>query len=180
MLQRFGPEAGHPGLTHTKATGPTPMDIQQTLKATDIFRNVPDDELSKVADLCTEIKFAKGELIMEEGSEGLSLYVIPEGVVGIDVRVGENIYKQRAYEVTQGDVFGELALFGHKRTARVRALSDVTLLEIPCEGLRQTMRETPRIGYYVMHNLSRILAERLMMANITMQDVMARHHLVGE
>jgi len=156
------------------------MDSLQTLKSTDMFRNVPDEELAKVAELCKEVSFNKGDVIMEEGSEGLCLYVIPEGLVSIDVRVGDGIYRQRAYEVTQGDVFGELALFGHKRTARVRAQSDVRLLEVPIEPFRQLMKEVPRIGYYVMHNLSRILAERLMMANITMQDVMSRHHVVGE
>lgn len=155
------------------------MDYANALQTTDIFRNVPGEDLAKIAALCTERRFGKGEVIMEEGSVGTEIYVIPEGLVGIDVRIGENVYRQRSYEVTQGDVFGELALFGHKRTARVRALSDVVLLEIPCAGLQQLMREIPRIGYYVMNNLSRILAERLMMANITMQDLMSKHTQIG-
>jgi len=155
------------------------MDHQAVLRNAEIFRNVPEEDLAKIAALCREKAFARDAVILEEGSEGKELYVIPAGLVGIDVRVGENLYRQRSYEVTQGDVFGELALFGHRRTARVRALSDVVLLEIPCEALAQLMRDTPRIGYHVMHNLSRILAERLMMANLTMQEAVSRLTQIG-
>lgn len=36
-----------------------------------------------------------------------------------------------------------------------------------------------RIGYYAMSNLSAILAERLVMANINMLDMMSKHHQIG-
>jgi CRP-like cAMP-binding protein len=88
--------------------------------------------------------------------------------------VGDGVYRQRAYELMDGDVLGELALFGHRRSARVRALEDVTLLAIPCAEFKELLRELPRIGYYTMSNLSKILAERLVMANISMQDMMTR------
>ena len=55
------------------------------------------------------------------------------------------------------------------REKSVRALEDVTILAIPCAPLKQLMRDVPRIGYYAMSNLSAILAERLVMANINMQ-----------
>ena len=149
------------------------------VKATELFRNVPDEDITKIVALCTEKHFANNDIIMEEGTTGEELYILPKGLVGVDVRLGENVYRQRAYEVMQGDIFGELALFGHKRSARVRALEDVTLLAIPCAPLKQLMRDVPRIGYYAMSNLSAILAERLVMANINMQDMMSKHHQIG-
>ncbi len=155
------------------------MDKFAIVKATELFRNVSDEDVSKIVALCTEKTFAKDAVIMEEGSAGEELYILPHGLVGVDVKVGENTYRQRAYEVMQGDVFGELALFGHRRSARVRALEDVTILAIPCAPLKQLMRDVPRIGYYAMSNLSAILAERLVMANINMQDMMSKHHQIG-
>ncbi len=155
------------------------MNQFDVIKATEMFRNVPDEDINKIAALCTEKRYAKDAVIMEEGSAGDELYILPHGLVGIDVRIGENVYRQRAYEVMQGDVFGELALFGHRRSARVRALEDVEILAIPCQPLKQLMRDVPRIGYYTMSNLSAILAERLVMANINMQDMMSKHHQIG-
>ncbi len=155
------------------------MNQFDVIKATEMFRNVPDEDINKIAALCTEKRYAKDAVIMEEGSAGDELYILPHGMVGIDVRIGENVYRQRAYEVMQGDVFGELALFGHRRSARVRALEDVEILAIPCQPLKQLMRDVPRIGYYTMSNLSAILAERLVMANINMQDMMSKHHQIG-
>lgn len=155
------------------------MNQFDVIKATEMFRNVPDEDINKIAALCTEKRFAKDAVIMEEGSAGDEMYILPRGLVGIDVRIGENVYRQRAYEVMQGDVFGELALFGHRRSARVRALEDVEILAIPCQPLKQLMRDVPRIGYYTMSNLCAILAERLVMANINMQDMMSKHHQIG-
>ena len=92
------------------------MNQFDVIKATEMFRNVPDEDINKIAALCTEKRFAKDAVIMEEGSAGDEMYILPRGLVGIDVRIGENVYRQRAYEVMQGDVFGELALFGHRRS----------------------------------------------------------------
>lgn len=155
------------------------MDKFDTVKATQLFRNVPDEDMKKIVELCMEKKFSKDEVVLEEGSVGSEIYILSNGLVGVDVRLGEDIYRRSAYECTPGDVFGELALFGYKRSARVRVLEDVTLLAIPCAELTKLMRDTPRIGYYAMSNLSAILAERLMMANITMQDMMSKHHQIG-
>ena len=151
------------------------MDHFSTLKHAEIFRNMPDEDVAKIDALCVERKFAKEATIMEEGSEGTEFFILPGGRVGIDVRVGDGVYRQRAYELMDGDVLGELAIFGHRRSARVRALEDVKLLAIPCAEFKQLLREVPRIGYYTMSNLASILAERLVMANIGMQDMMSRH-----
>ena len=155
------------------------MNHFEIVKSTELFRNVSDEDIHKIVALCSVKKHAKDSVIMEEGSAGEELYILPQGRVGIDVRIGEDVYRQRAYEVMQGDIFGELALFGHRRSARVRALEDVEILAIPCAPLKQLMRDVPRIGYYAMSNLSAILAERLVMANINMQDMMSKHHQIG-
>lgn len=147
------------------------MDLMSALKQTELFRGMTDEELTRISSLCEQRQFAKGDRIMDEGEVGTEFFVIPQGLVGIDFKVGEGVYIQRAHHAANGDIFGELSIFGHKRSARVNALEDVTLLAIPIEGLRATMRELPRVGYQLMTNLARILAERLMTSNITLREM---------
>lgn len=150
------------------------MDHIETLRQSEIFRNMRDEDLAKVSDMCVERTYSKDQVIMDEGSAGDEFFILPGGRVSIDVRVGEGLYRHSVFEAMQGDVLGELSIFGHKRSARVRAIEDVTLLAIPCAAFKELLREVPRIGYYTMSNLASILAERLVMANISMQDMVSK------
>lgn len=150
------------------------MELMEALRQTELFRALNDEELGRIGDLCQQRSFAKGERIMDEGEVGSEIFVIPQGLVGIDFKVGDGVYIQRAHHAARGDVFGELSMFGHKRSARVNALEDVQLLSIPIEQLRSTMRDHPRVGYQIMTNLARILAERVMTSNITLREVVGQ------
>lgn len=147
------------------------MELMDALRQTELFRGMTDEELGRIGELCQQRKFAKGDRIMDEGEVGTEFYVIPQGLVGIDFKVSEGVYIQRAHHAVNGDIFGELSIFGHKRSARVNALEDVELLAVPIDGLRATLKEHPRIGYVLMTNLARILAERVMTSNMTLREM---------
>ena len=150
------------------------MDCFKSLKKIELFRHLPDDDLRKVSSLCHEKHYAKNERIMEEGEAGDEVFFIPKWLVGIDFRISEGNYIQRVYHVMKGEVFGELALFGHKRTARVTALEDIDLLFVSSQELKHLMRGQPRIGYMMLSNLCTILADRLMISNLTLREMMSK------
>jgi CRP/FNR family cyclic AMP-dependent transcriptional regulator len=69
------------------------------------------------------------ETIICQGDVGSSMYVIQEGEVEV-VRLHDGKAVRLAV-LGQGDIFGELSLFGNdKRSATVRALGDVRVITV--------------------------------------------------
>lgn len=98
----------------------------------------------------------------------------PAGPVGIDFKISDGVCIQRARHAVRGDVFGKPSPFGHKRSVRVNALDDITLLSIPIDRLRGVTRECPRVGYMPRTDLAGILAEQVMLPDITPREAMGQ------
>ena len=56
-------------------------DVTELLKQVMIFRDLDDNEIAQVAEVCKEEKFVSGEYIFREGEHGNRLYLI-EGDAG--------------------------------------------------------------------------------------------------
>lgn len=104
------------------------QELEQIIAA---LRKVPFLEPLEDADqkrLARRIKreyFARNEVIIRQGDEGDSFYVIAEGEV--EVRVGE----QRVAKLTTDDFFGEMSLMtGERRSATIVTLRDSELYMI--------------------------------------------------
>ena|SRR5215218_797099 len=84
-----------------------------------------DDDLRLLTDAGTETTAPAGHMLIERGQTGSGLYVILDGEVLIEAPEGTR-------ELGPGAVIGERALLSQdgKRTARVRALTDVRLLAV--------------------------------------------------
>jgi serine/threonine-protein kinase len=87
-------------------------------------------------------KFAAGEIIIREGDEGRTAYLIESGTCEVSREAGGR--RERVRELGPGEPFGEAALFSDKpRTATVSALTDVKLTVIDRESLdRELERHT--------------------------------------
>ena len=66
-----------------------------------------------------------GQLLIEPGQRGAGLYLILEGTVAVET-------PETTRQLGPGEVIGEIALFSEdgKRTARVRAVTDVRVLAV--------------------------------------------------
>ena len=118
----------------------------------DILANVPlFSELSKrhlkrVAELMEQERYHEGAIVVHEGEEGDSMYVLAEGQADV-VRGGRTVDR-----LLPGDFFGEISLLTSRpRTATVTALTGVETLELTRASL-----ESLRAAY---PDLERILAE---------------------
>jgi small-conductance mechanosensitive channel/CRP-like cAMP-binding protein len=87
---------------------------------------------------------AEGSVIVDEGQDGSSMYIILEGSCAVHVRSGET-WREVA-RLWPGDHFGEMSLLtGKPRSARVRMLSDGVLLELPKAALSELFAATPEL-----------------------------------
>ncbi|MDD5687135.1 MAG: cyclic nucleotide-binding domain-containing protein [Elusimicrobia bacterium] len=100
------------------------------LKSVEIFNGLSDSVLKHISKILEERKIKKDTVIFEESSSADVFCLIAEGKVEVFKHLSEGSTKTLAI-LSTGDYFGEMSLFEDKpRIASVRAIDDVTLLEI--------------------------------------------------
>jgi CRP-like cAMP-binding protein len=149
-------------------------DLANHLRRADIFDQLTPTQLEMVANVCREVSFTEGEVILEEGASGKELYVIVEGEVEVVVNpaiVGPADSPHQAAVIAtlrQGQSFGEIALVDEGlRSATVRAtFHGAKLLVIPREKLMMLCETYPELGYRLMYNLAADLAMKIRNADL--------------
>jgi CRP-like cAMP-binding protein len=112
-----------------------------------LFAGVGDIEITRLAaaEGSKDLTFATGQVVLEQGQPGDSLFLIKTGAVQVALAVDGQAPLELAV-LRSGDFFGEAALFGPgPRGATVKALQHTVLLEIPAEPLRELMARHPAL-----------------------------------
>ncbi|MCI4395751.1 hypothetical protein PGIGA_G00195560 [Pangasianodon gigas] len=108
------------------------------LKTARTFKSLRDEQLSSIIDSMEEVKFQDNEVIVREGAEGDTFYIILKGEVQVTKKV--NGQQKIIRKMGQGDHFGELALIREiLRTATCTALGSVTCFAIDKEAFEETI-----------------------------------------
>ena len=122
------------------------------LKSVNLFKNIPGDILSKIAQLAEEVEIGFDEKLFDQGEHGDSLYIIIHGKISVT---------QNEKSITileKGDCIGEMALLDQEpRSAGALAIVDSTLLKIDQEGFYELMSTNPEI----MKQIVMILTQRV-------------------
>ncbi|XP_014185129.1 cGMP-dependent protein kinase 1 [Haplochromis burtoni] len=107
------------------------------LKSVPTFQSLPEETLSKLADVMEETHYSDGEYIIRQGARGDTFFIISKGKV--NVTQGDSATQQPVHlrELVKGDWFGERALQGEDvRTANVVATEPVTCLVIDRDSFK--------------------------------------------
>jgi small-conductance mechanosensitive channel/CRP-like cAMP-binding protein len=113
------------------------------------------------------LRFGRGEKVIEQGTEGSSMFVLLHGAA--HVSVSQNGALIRVGSLRMGDSFGEMSLLtGEPRTATVRAEDDCEVLEISKPAMAAVLREAPEC----VTQLSDLLAARKMETEGLLKDAM--------
>jgi CRP-like cAMP-binding protein len=101
-----------------------------------------------------EEAFEPNQTIIKEGEESWDLYLVVKGVVRVNMEIdidAEHHIQSGLGELTAGDTFGELNLFGASGwSASVVALSATQLIRIDGKALSAFMDTHPELGYGVL------------------------------
>jgi CRP-like cAMP-binding protein len=118
-------------------------EIMGGLRQVDFLRGLRDEELRMLLPGVIVQKFGAGEAIVREGDEGDSLFIIRQGTV--QVLAGATDGRQvHIRDLAPPAFFGEMALMtGEKRTATIRAKSDVELLELNRNAFGALFKDHP-------------------------------------
>ena len=117
------------------------------LRTIDLFSELDDSHLSKVAELVEPRKARAGEEIVREGTYSSELFVIFSGTARGTVR-----NRPRA-TFGPGDFFGELGMLAHTQSATVTAEDEMDLGAVDAKGLKALLDEEPTIAVHMVQTL---------------------------
>ncbi|MCP4404386.1 MAG: MMPL family transporter [bacterium] len=140
------------------------LNVQQTvIQDSPLFQNLKRWHVKKVVLLGRMQEAKQGDTVIRQGDTGRSMYLLLEG--GVQVEVGDEQNGTPplvVHHIGPGEIFGEIALVNPgPRSADVRAVSNVTYVELDWESIERIRRIYPRIAAHLYRNLAYILGARL-------------------
>ncbi|XP_035385339.1 cGMP-dependent protein kinase 2 [Electrophorus electricus] len=112
--------------------------LMSFLKTARTLKSLNDEQLSNIIDSMEEVKFQDNEVIVREGAEGDTFYIILKGEVLVTKKV--NGQQKVVRKLGEGQHFGELALMREiLRTATCTAVGPVTCFSIDKEVFEETI-----------------------------------------
>lgn len=148
-------------------------EILEKLAKLDIFLDFAEKTpenfaiLERIAYILEVKQFESGDIIIQEGSFGNSLYILQEGQVQVIRSTPES--EQFAVEnlsAQQNVFFGEVALIDHdKRSASVKALTDCKTLVLSAEKFMNLCEENPLLGFRTTYRIAKRIGSSLRKSN---------------
>jgi CRP-like cAMP-binding protein len=146
--------------------------VLELLRSMDLFAELPDSELARIARLLKEQKFSENDLIFQQGDPGDGLYLVLQGRVRIATT--DSFGRERVLAFYgPGEFFGDMAvLTGAPRSATAGASSDVRLLQLRKDDFDVLV--ATNVG--VMRAMMRVMVDRQAALNTRLtQEVGATH-----
>ena len=128
------------------------------------FEFLSEEERAEFARVVENTIFEPGEILIEEGAEPASLFVLLSGQVEVNKRVpGRSDRLLAVLEATDGRaIVGERGLLSDSEaSATVRAKERVEAVKMPRERFQAMIREGRPAAYKLAYQIARILAERI-------------------
>jgi CRP-like cAMP-binding protein len=145
-------------------------EAQAILRGEPLFDCLNDAQLDNVLHSAHIHRYGRGENIIQEGTEGSSMFIMLRGAANVSVmRNGTAI---RVGVLRSGDCFGEMSLLtGEPRSATIRADGDCEVLEIGQEAMAEVLTDSPQC----LTQLSELLAKRKMESEGIVKDATQPH-----
>ena len=109
-----------------------------------LLSSLSTDELRSFIDKVSVEQYQEGDVIIEQGAWGETLYVLVQGTVGVFCQTLEKMLTLGMH--SEGTFFGEYALLTNLRhTASVEAMDDCTVLAVSRRVVRELLEEHPPV-----------------------------------
>ena len=120
------------------------------LSSSPLFSGLPERELKEITEKFSEARHPAGAEVVAGGSAAAGFMVVGDGEVEVALPSG------RTRRLGPGAAFGEMALLDEgRRSAGVRAVTDVTLYWLPTWEFKPLLVAHPEVGYRLLQHLSR-------------------------
>ncbi|HEY3277834.1 MAG TPA: sigma 54-interacting transcriptional regulator [Syntrophorhabdaceae bacterium] len=127
-----------------------------------LLAGISDEAAEHIHDYLTVRTFQPGENVFMRGEPGNSMFVILEGRIGVTLTNAEG-YDYTIANLQEGSFFGELGLLaGEPRSAHLKVLTPLLVVEIGQEGYAGLIRVFPELNDRLMQVLERRASKRKM------------------
>ena len=137
----------------------------ESLRISELFAGLTDEELAQVAAVATEETFQAGDEICSEHGVADRLFILQSGRVEVCIHLRSSASPDccvTVEEMVRGRIFGWSSLVRQQRfTASARAIEPVTLVTLKPAEVNALFDRDAHIGFVVMKQLAEVVASRL-------------------
>jgi len=124
-----------------------------------LFTGMNQKEIVSIVKLCENLATKPGEVVVRQGEAGDGIYIIAAGTY--EVRKSGASEKALA-RLAELSFFGEMSLVTDSpRAASVVCVDEGRIKKLPAARFNQLLQASDLTAYKVIHNISKILAQRL-------------------
>jgi len=141
------------------------MVYAETLQKYALFGGMVDEQIEKIIPLMKQERYTPDEVIITEGQPNDKIYFLIEGQ--IEVKKRDVVLSHFG----EGDVFGEMEVLDvMPAIASIRAVTQVRVMTISNQALREIYKIDVKIFSLIIMNLARDLSRRLRRMDEIMAD----------
>ena len=149
------------------------MSLEDLVQRIPLLAALPADELRRLEAMFRPCSFDTDALVLCEGEQGESLYVLVDGEVDIIKALGTDSERWLGVR-SVGTLIGEMSLFSADRrhTASVRARTPLRMLALPFQELELLLTREPAVAFGLVRTLSQRLEQS---ENLTVRDLLQKN-----
>lgn len=139
------------------------METQKLLREVELFKDLREEEITQIAEICVEEQLQEGDVFAAEGEPGETLCIIKDGLMEVEISQGPDLPPRVIVHLGTGQLIGEMSLVDRGvRSATVRAIqTPTTILVIQHSMFHNLCKKNNRIGYVVMRNMAADLSFKM-------------------
>ena len=132
-----------------------------------LFSGLPEKTLSSIAGMLREERFNAGTLVIREGDPANFFYILRSGEMEVRKTIDRETGKHKTLAILEeGDIFGEMALFGEEvRAADVVTIRDCLLWRMDFKDFLKLLDAEPGTGIQLLKAMAVMLISRLKAVN---------------
>jgi CRP-like cAMP-binding protein len=149
----------------------TGQSLKGVLESHPFLAGMTSDQLTVLAACASERSYPEREYLTREGQPAAELFLIQQGQVTVETRVGER-GRLRLETLNSGDVLGWSWLMEpYQWLFDSRALTTVQVVVLNGACLRDYCRVDHELGYELLLRLARVIEHRLQATRLQLLDV---------
>ena len=166
-LRAIGRKGGPLG----QAVSKPPAELPEHIEAVAIFRDLSEEQISKVLALSEKETLPPGTAVFHQGDEANRLYIVDSGRVAINTSIQDGKWAPVCI-VSSGGVFGWSCLVPpYQLTASATTFEETVVTRFEGAKLRELFSQEPAIGYVMIQNVGGLISSRLKNARLELIGV---------
>lgn len=151
--------------------------LAEKIKYSEMFSGLTDWELDQLAKDAHIVSAEKGQSLISENTSTHEVFLVTMGRVEVVITIPGTETNEVIATLGAGEMFGELVLLGRtRRSASAVAKEKVELIQWNKDDLLKLFKVNHHIGYEVMTQVARVLADRLYSTNMGLRTALAHKH----